>query len=92
MPTKENIFLETQPSYTIKHIKSMIHEKIGVPTDELKLEFAGCLLEDGRTLNDYNIQDGDTVIMNYNTGIVTVIIMLTIEDSFTFVPLSQVIC
>ena len=46
----------------------MVHKKIGVPTDEQELKFAGQLLEDGHTLNDYNIQDGDTVTMNYVTG------------------------
>jgi hypothetical protein len=46
----------------------MIHEKTEVPIDELKLEFSGQLLEDEHTLNDYNMPDGATVIMNYNTG------------------------
>ena len=60
---KEDIFLETQPSYTIGHIKSMIQEKKGIPPDELKLVFAGQLLEDGRTLSDYNIQDGASLTL-----------------------------
>ena len=41
----------------------MIQEKKGIPTDELKLVFAGQLLEDGRTLSDYNIQDGAALIL-----------------------------
>ena len=36
----------------------MIQEKLGVSTEELKLVFANQLLEDGRTLSDYSIQDG----------------------------------
>ena len=39
----------------------MIQGKLGVSTKELKLVFANQLLEDGRTLSDYNIQDGATV-------------------------------
>ena len=41
----------------------MIQEKKGIPTDELKLIFADQLLEDGRTLSDYNIQDGAALIL-----------------------------
>ena len=69
MPRMKKIFLETQPSYTIKHLKSMIHKKIGVPADEQKLKFSGGLLKDGCTLSAYNIQDGDTVTVNYSSGI-----------------------
>ena len=56
-----DIFLETQPSYTIGHIKSMIQEMKGFPADGLKLIFADQLLQDGYTLSDYNIQDGSTI-------------------------------
>ena len=69
MPRMKKIFLETQPSYTIKHLKSMIHKKIGVPADDLELKLAGRLLKDGCTLSAYNIQDGDRVTMTYSTGI-----------------------
>ena len=55
---KGDIFLETQPSYTIGLVKYMIQEKKGIPTDELKLIFADQSLEDGCTLSVYNIQDG----------------------------------
>ena len=56
-----DIFLETQPSYTIGQVKTMIHENLGMPTKELKLVFADQLLKDGCTLSDYNIQDGATL-------------------------------
>ena len=68
-PKGEKVFLETQPSCTIKYLKSMIHKKIGVPADEQKLIFSGSLLKDEHTLSAYNIQYGDTVTMNYSTGI-----------------------
>ena len=54
----------------------MIHKKIGVPADEQKLKLSGGLLKDGRTLSAYNIQDGDTVTMNYSTGKVAVQVLL----------------
>ena len=55
------LFLETQPSYTIGHIKTMIHKKLGISPEKLKLVFANQLLEDGHTLSDYNIQDGSMI-------------------------------
>ena len=58
---KRDIFLETQPSYTIGQVKTMTQGKLGVPIEELKLVFANQLLEDGCTLSDYNIQDGATL-------------------------------
>ena len=53
-----NIFLETQPSYTIGQIKSMIQ---GILSVALKLTFAGQLLEDRYTLSDYNIPNGSVI-------------------------------
>ena len=67
-PKGIDIFLETQPSYTIGQVKTMIKEKRGIPSDELKVKFAGQLLEDGHTLSDLNIQDGSTMTLNYSTA------------------------
>ena len=39
----------------------MIQEKQGIPPNELKLRFADQLLEDGRRLSDYSIQDGSMI-------------------------------
>ena len=39
----------------------MIQEKLGVPTERLKLVFANQLLEDCCTLSDYNIQRESTL-------------------------------
>ena len=76
-PKGNNVFLETQPSYTIGQVKTMIPEKIGVPTDELKLIFSDQLLEDEHTLSDYKIQGGATVTYNYCTGEVAVQVLFS---------------
>uniref|UniRef100_A0A8D8B374 Polyubiquitin-C n=2 Tax=Culex pipiens TaxID=7175 RepID=A0A8D8B374_CULPI len=53
--------LEVDPSETIENVKAMIQSKIGYPSDQQRLIFAGNLLEDGHTLSDCNIQNECTV-------------------------------
>ena len=50
-----------QCSATIEHVKTIIHDKEGIPPEEQHLIFAGQKLEDGHTLLHYNIQDGTTI-------------------------------
>ena len=61
MPRKTTLFLETQPSYTIGHIITMIQEKQDIPPEGLKLIFADQPLEDEHTLSDYSIRNGSMI-------------------------------
>jgi ubiquitin-large subunit ribosomal protein L40e len=50
--------LEVEPSDSIESVRAKIQDAEGVSPDLMKLFFNNELLEDGRTLSDYNIQAG----------------------------------
>jgi|GEM_PF-896048 len=53
--------LSFEPSRTIDQVKAEIQTEWGIEPSAQYLYFAGHILEDGRTLSDYNIQKGNTL-------------------------------
>ena len=58
MPSGKMTILDVLPNDDVRDIKLEIYDKDGIPPGQQYLLFDGKELEDGRTLNDFNIQKG----------------------------------
>jgi ubiquitin len=59
--TGKTITIEMEQSDNIATMKQKIMDKEGIGVEQQRLIFAGKQLEDTRTLQDYSLQEGNTV-------------------------------
>ena len=59
----KHITLEVEPTDRIEDVKTKIQDKEGISSDMQSLIFAGKILEDGNTLQDYSVQKDNEIYL-----------------------------
>lgn len=62
-PDGSTLTLDVESSDTIDNVKQKVQDQTGITPAEMQLIYAAKTLEEGRVLSDYNINDGDTVLI-----------------------------
>ena len=61
--TKSSFSITVQLKNSIRLVKSIIYEKLHIPSTMQMLKLLGETLEDDKTLSDYNIKENDTICL-----------------------------
>lgn len=84
--TGENITLDVEPTDTIQNIKGKIQDMTETPPDQQTLVYAGKVLEDNRTLSDYNIQKEATIHLLIGSAAQDSLLQGLAVDGFSLAP------
>lgn len=59
--TGKTVSIEVEEGESIEDVKAKISEKEGIPPEQQRLVFGGQQLQDGKTLDDYDVSDDSTL-------------------------------
>lgn len=59
--TGKTVSVDVEEGESIEDVKAKISEKEGIPPEQQRLVFGGQQLQDGKTLDDYNVGDDATL-------------------------------
>lgn len=65
--TGKHIAVEVEPTDRVEDLREKIQYEVGIPPDQQILIFAGKVLIDGNTLQDYSIQKDSTIHLSNST-------------------------
>ncbi|EAR92421.2 polyubiquitin (macronuclear) [Tetrahymena thermophila SB210] len=76
------VILDAESDDTILNLKTQIQDQIGFPPNQQRFLFAGKILEDERTVGDYNMKTGSTInlILNLRGGCFVSNTQITMAD------------
>ncbi len=78
------IEVEAELSDSVQQVKMKIQDKTGIDADQIRLLFAGGLLEDGRTLADYPITSGATLQLEFKPAIAPFRVQVEEGETYAF--------
>lgn len=78
------IEVEAELSDAVQQVKMKIQDKTGIDADQIRLLFAGGVLEDGRTLGDYPITSGATLQLELKPAVVPFRVQVEEGETYAF--------
>ena len=68
IPGQATITIDVEPSDTIENVKTKVQDRTGYPPNTFFFYYHGAVLQDGRTLSDYNIGRDETLPLVFVAG------------------------
>jgi hypothetical protein len=81
-PSASRITLDAEPSDSTENIRAKVQDAYGIPPEDQTLLYRGIILEDGRTLSDYNIQANSILQLQLQLPVVSSSMLIHVLTPF----------